>query len=121
MPRRNCHCSDVSSIHLPWRASAACLGAEVSTQRAALSPAWTIWGRTARPTANARARLLNMGTSFIRTPGLDGVQQRDPRGRPCRVRSRYPGETQFDDLECRGPLYAGRPGTPYGSLRCTLV
>src|SRR5277367_961016 len=81
MPRRNCHCSDVSSIHLPWRASAACLGNEASTQRAALSPAWTIWGRAARPAASPKARLLNMGTSFIRTPGLDGGQQRSARRR----------------------------------------
>src|SRR5882757_179601 len=120
MPRRNCHCSDVSSIHLPWRASTACLGAEVSTQRAALSPAWTIWGRTARPTANARARLLNMGTSFIRTPGLDGAQQRSAR-KTLPGTLWFPGEAQFDDLECRGLLHAGRPGHRYGLLHCTLV
>src|SRR5271166_5629950 len=84
MPRRNCHWSDVSSIHLPWRASAACLGTEASTQRAAPSAAWTIWGRTARPTANARARLLNMGTSFIRTAWLDGAQQRSAKKTPAR-------------------------------------
>ena len=37
------------------------------------------WLATARPTANARARLLNMGTSFIRTPRLDGAQQRSAK------------------------------------------
>src|ERR1700733_12608949 len=104
MPRRNCHCSDVSSIHLPWRASAACLGAETSTQRAALSPAWTIWGRTARPTANARARLLNMGTSFIRTHSST-VLSRDRLGRPPGTLP-FTGETKFDDVERPGLLHA---------------
>src|SRR5580704_12057668 len=121
MPRRNCHCSDVSSVHLPWRASAACLGTETSTQRAAPSAASTTWGRTARPTANARARLLNMGASFIRTHGSTVLHSRDPRGRPCWIGCRYSGETQFDDLVCWGLLHAGRPGHHYGLLRCTLV
>jgi hypothetical protein len=42
----------------------------------------TIWGRTARTTANAGARLFDMGTSFIRTP-LVGDAQEDPRGDPA--------------------------------------
>src|SRR5580704_1746345 len=38
MPRRNCHCSDVSSIHLPWRASTACLGARSRRSERRLRP-----------------------------------------------------------------------------------
>ena len=34
--------------------------------------------------ANARARLLNMGTSFIRTQRLDGAQQRSAKKTPAR-------------------------------------
>jgi hypothetical protein len=35
------------------------------------------------PTASARARLLNMGTSFTRTARLDGAQQRSAKKTPA--------------------------------------
>jgi hypothetical protein len=78
----------MSSIHLPWRASAACLGAEASTQRAA--------------------------------------QDRETHGQPQNTFAhagylRFPGENQFDGLECRDLLDAGRPGRHFGLLHCTLV
>src|ERR1700722_2361482 len=63
MPRRNSHCSGVNWIHLPLRASMACLGTETSTH-SLLSAAATIWGKTAKAPANARERMLNMRTSF---------------------------------------------------------
>src|SRR6516162_7148928 len=71
-------------------------------------------GRTARPTANARARLPNMGTSFLRTPGSTAYS-RVREEEPCQMRCRHPGETQFDDLEPRGLLDGGRAGHAYGS------
>src|ERR1700722_661083 len=63
MPRRNSHCSAVSWIHLPLRASTAFLGTETSTQWV-VSAANANWGRVAKAAARAREYRFNMRASF---------------------------------------------------------
>src|SRR5271166_4240142 len=81
MPRRNCHWSGVSSIHLPLRASMACFGTEISTQLP-VSAAKIVWGSSVRAPANARERLFNMRTSLGSDAPLVVPLLTEPSDRP---------------------------------------
>src|SRR5271157_4055577 len=81
MPRRNCHWSGVSSIHLPLRASMACFGTEISTQLP-VSAAKIVWGSSVRAPAKARERLFNMRTSLGSDAPLVVPLLTEPSDRP---------------------------------------
>ena len=102
---------------LPWRASAACLKPRCRRSERRFHPHGPFGAGPRDPRPALDHVCSTWGPPSFGRQGST-VHSRDPARRPCRVRSRYPGETQFDDLECRGPLYAGRLGHPYGSLRC---
>jgi hypothetical protein len=71
-----------------------------------------------RDSPQRQSTIAQHGTSL--DARLDGAPQRSAR-RPSRVRRRYPGEIQFDDLACRDLFHTGRARHHYGLLCYTLV